>query len=238
MDELKTQILRYLKEEKLLGERFLFFDRASGSVASAAQEKEPYEKVNSLGELELLCKKCVRCPLHTTRNKVVFGKGNENSIIMLIGEAPGRQEDIRGEPFVGRAGELLTNMLKAIELKRKDVYIANVLKCRPPGNRDPKPEEVEACGGYLKRQIELIAPKIILALGRHALKFLTGYEGSLSQIRGNLLSYKGIKVIPTYHPAALIYHEEWKRGSWEDLKLARRLYDEVKTQIDADKSRK
>ncbi|MCK4256586.1 uracil-DNA glycosylase, partial [candidate division WOR-3 bacterium] len=147
-----------------------------------------------------------------------------------IGEAPGYKEDEVGEPFVGKAGQLLTKMLKAIDLTREEIYIANVLKCRPPENRDPKPEEVDACKVYLEKQIELIAPQIILALGRHSLRLLTGYEGTLSQIRGNVLYYEGIKVIPTYHPAALIYHQEWKKGSWEDLKFLRRLY----TQIAAD----
>lgn len=223
--KLKTLVLRYLKEEQMLGKEFLFFNR------------EDIDLPDDLKELQLQCESCKRCPLFKTRRNVVFGKGNKNTTLMLVGEAPGEKEDIKGEPFVGAAGELLTKMLKAINLTRDDVYIANVLKCRPPQNRDPKPEEIETCEGYLFKQIEIINPKIILALGRHAIKFLTDYSGPLSAIRGNVLYYKGIKVIPTYHPAALIYHEEWKRGSWDDLKLARRLYDEFKTQINADRDK-
>lgn len=221
-EKLRTLVLRYLKEEQMLGKDFLFFDRKKSNIQ------------NNLEELKLLCERCKRCVLYKTRRNVVFGKGNKNSILMLIGEAPGEKEDIKGEPFVGAAGELLTNMLKAINLTRNDVYIANVLKCRPPGNRDPKPEEIESCKTYLSKQIEIINPKIILALGRHALRFLTDYSGPLSAIRGNVLYYKEIKVVPTYHPAALIYHQEWKKGAWEDLKFVRKMYDEFKTQINAD----
>ncbi len=229
-DSLRTLVLNYLKEIEMLGEEFLFFDRVSlpsSSVASATQEKKPYKVVSSLRELEALCKECKRCQLHKTRKNTVFGKGDEHAIMMLIGEAPGEEEDIKGEPFVGRAGKLLTKMLEAIELTRDDVYIANVLKCRPPGNRDPEPDEVESCKMHLKRQIEIINPELILALGRHAINLLLGYDGSLSSIRGNILYYNNIKVIPTYHPAALLYHESWKHGAWDDLRFARRLYDEV-----------
>ncbi len=224
---LKTLVLSYLKEKQMLGEEFLYFDRR--------KKNEGVDTHRELENLKLECGECRKCPLHKTRRNVVFGKGNENAILMLIGEAPGYREDMTGEPFVGAAGELLSKMLKAIHLTREEIYIANVLKCRPPNNRDPKPDEVSACKGYLVRQVELIKPKIILALGRHALRLLTGYTGSLSRIRGNVLYYKGVKVIPTYHPAALIYHQEWKKGSWEDLKFARKMYDEFRTQINADR---
>lgn len=221
-EKLRTLVLRYLKEEQMLGKDFLFFGRKKSDIQ------------NNLEGLKLLCEGCKRCVLYKTRRNIVFGKGNENAILMLVGEAPGEKEDIKGEPFVGAAGKLLTNMLKAINLTRNDVYIANVLKCRPPGNRDPKPKEIESCKTYLSKQIEIINPKIILALGRHALRFLTDYSGPLSAIRGNVLYYKEIKVVPTYHPAALIYHQEWKKGAWEDLKFVRKMYDEFKTQINAD----
>ncbi len=221
--EIKQLVVDYLKEMEKSGEGFLYFDRHD--------DVQSIDMGDKLRQLEHECKKCRKCVLHRTRKNVVFGKGNDRAIIMLIGEAPGYKEDEVGEPFVGKAGQLLTKMLKAIDLTREEIYIANVLKCRPPENRDPKPEEVDACKVYLEKQIELIAPQIILALGRHSLRLLTGYEGTLSQIRGNVLYYEGIKVIPTYHPAALIYHQEWKKGSWEDLKFLRRLY----TQIAADK---
>ena len=150
--------------------------------------------VGSLTELKSLCKECKRCQLHKTRKNTVFEKGNEHAIMMLVGEAPGEEEDIKGEPFVGRAGKLITKMLEAIKLTRDDVYIANVLKCRPPGNRDPEPEETDTCKIYLRKQIDLIDPKIILALGRHAINLLVGYNGSLSSIRGNVLYYNNPKL--------------------------------------------
>lgn len=165
---------------------------------------------------------CTRCPLHRTRTQAVFGVGDEKADWLIVGEAPGADEDEKGEPFVGQAGKLLDNMLKSIGLKRgENVYIANVLKSHPPGNRNPEPEEVEACVPYLKRQIELIQPKLILASGRFAVQFLLGREASIASLRGRVHDYQGIPVIVTYHPAYLLRNPPEKAKAWEDLCLAR-----------------
>ena len=173
-------------------------------------------------------KDCQKCPLGRTRQHLVFGAGNENADIMLIGEAPGADEDRIGEPFVGRAGQLLNKILKAINLNREDVFIGNILKCRPPGNRDPLPHEVEQCEPYLMRQLELIQPKLILALGRIAAQTLLKTTQPLGALRGKVHDYHGVKLVVTYHPAALLRYPQYKAGTWEDVQLLRRLYDEVK----------
>jgi DNA polymerase len=164
---------------------------------------------------------CTKCALHATRTQTVFGVGKRRAQWMFVGEAPGADEDAQGEPFVGRAGQLLNAMLFAIGLKREEVYIANVLKCRPPGNRDPLPEEVEHCEPYLIRQIELIAPRLIVALGRHAAHSLLKTELPLARLRGQRLSYHGTPLIVTYHPAYLLRSPADKRKAWEDLCLAK-----------------
>ncbi len=166
---------------------------------------------------------CRACALHETRTNVVFGVGAQRASLMLIGEAPGAEEERQGEPFVGAAGRLLNAMLKAIDLTREDVYIANMLKCRPPGNRDPRPEEVAACGGYLERQVQLIQPKLIVALGRVAAQHLLKTDAPLGRLRGQLHEF-GTQRIPfmaTYHPAYLLRKPADKRKSWEDLKRIR-----------------
>jgi uracil-DNA glycosylase len=164
---------------------------------------------------------CTRCRLHATRTQTVFGVGNPRAHWMFIGEAPGADEDAQGEPFVGRAGQLLNAMLFAVGLKREEVYIANVLKCRPPGNRDPQPDEVEQCEPNLIRQIEMIRPRLIVALGRHAAHSLLKSEVPLARLRGQRLSYHGTPLIVTYHPAYLLRTPTDKRKAWDDLCLAR-----------------
>ena len=166
---------------------------------------------------------CTKCRLHATRTQTVFGVGNRRAQWMFVGEAPGADEDRQGEPFVGRAGQLLNAMLFAAGLKREEVYIANILKCRPPGNRDPQPDEVEQCEPYLIRQIELIQPKLIVALGRHAAHSLLKTEQPLARLRGQKHGYHGIPLIVTYHPAYLLRNPVDKRKVWEDLCLAKRL---------------
>lgn len=168
---------------------------------------------------------CTKCGLHATRTHTVFGVGNRHAQWMFVGEAPGADEDAQGEPFVGRAGQLLNAMLFAIGLKREEVYIANVLKCRPPGNRDPLPEEVEQCEPYLIRQIELIQPRLIVALGRHAAHSLLKTELPLSRLRGQRLSYHGTALVVTYHPAYLLRSPAEKRKAWEDLCLAKAILE-------------
>lgn len=168
---------------------------------------------------------CTRCPLHQSRTQGVFGVGDPNADWLIVGEAPGAEEDAKGEPFVGQAGRLLDNMLKSIGLQRGDnVFIANVLKSRPPGNRNPQPEEVEACMPYLQRQIELIRPKIIVAVGRFAAQALLGSEASIGSLRGAVHRYQGIPVVVTYHPAYLLRSLTEKAKAWEDLCLARETF--------------
>jgi len=165
--------------------------------------------------------RCVQCKLHSTRTQTVFGVGNRRASWLFVGEAPGADEDRQGEPFVGRAGQLLNAMLFALGLKREEVYIANVLKCRPPGNRDPQPDEVEKCEPFLIQQIDLIRPKLIVALGRHAAHSLLKTEAPLSKLRGQRLNYRGTPLVITYHPAYLLRSPADKRRAWDDLCLAR-----------------
>ena len=168
---------------------------------------------------------CTACPLHRTRTQAVFGVGDRRAEWLLVGEAPGAEEDARGEPFVGQAGKLLDNMLAALDLKRGEkVYIANVLKCRPPNNRNPEPLEVAQCGGHLRRQVQLIQPRVILALGRFAAQSLLNTETSIGALRGRVHQYQGIPVVVTYHPAYLLRSLTEKAKAWADLCLARRIW--------------
>ena len=165
---------------------------------------------------------CTACALHKTRNQTVFGVGDEQADWLFVGEGPGADEDAQGEPFVGQAGKLLDNMLAAIELRRgQKVYIANIVKCRPPGNRNPEPDEAAACAGYLQRQIELIRPRLIVALGKVAAVNLLGRDASISSLRGAVHQYRGIPLIVTYHPAYLLRTLHDKAKAWEDLCFAR-----------------
>jgi DNA polymerase len=168
---------------------------------------------------------CTRCPLYSTATNPVPGEGNPNADFVCVGEAPGQSEDEQGRPFVGAAGQLLTKILDAIKFSRDDVFICNVLKHRPPGNRDPQPNEVRACTPYLLRQLDLIKPKVILALGSFAARTLLGTEQSIGRLRGKVHFYHGIPLVATYHPAALLRNEAWKRPTWEDVQLAKRVYD-------------
>jgi len=189
---------------------------------------EPWVAAQSLDELNKLICNCTKCALGHTRANFVFGVGNPKAEIMLIGEAPGAEEDAQGEPFVGRAGQLLNKILEAIRFKREEVYICNILKCRPPNNRDPQPDEIETCLPHLWRQIEIMKPKMILCLGRISAQVLMGTNASLAQLRGKVHDYRGIKLMVTYHPAALLRNPNWKRPCWEDVQIFRKLYDEMK----------
>ena len=172
----------------------------------------------SLDELAPIALACIRCKLANTRTQVVFGVGNPNAELMFVGEAPGRDEDLNGEPFVGRAGQLLTDIIKAMKLAREDVYIANVIKCRPPENRNPEPDELDACRPYILKQIETIRPKVIVTLGRFAIQSLTGKAYSISTIRGEWQDFEGTKIMPTYHPAYLLRNPSAKKEVWADMK--------------------
>ena len=180
----------------------------------------PVAGVETLEEYGAATAACTRCRLAQGRTQVVFGAGNPRADLMFVGEAPGFHEDKQGVPFVGQAGKLLEGLLAGVELRREDVYIANVLKCRPPGNRDPQPNEVECCEPFLIRQIELIAPRLIVALGRHAAHSLLKTDAPLSRLRGQRLSYRGTPLVVTYHPAYLLRTPADKRRAWDDLCLA------------------
>lgn len=182
-------------------------------------------KLSSLDEIAEKVKKCTRCSLHETATHAVPGEGDPRARLVCVGEAPGAKEDETGRPFVGQAGQLLTKILGAIDLTREQVFICNVLKHRPPGNRNPRPEEVEACSPYLIRQLELIKPKVIVAFGTFAAQTLLQTKTPLGQLRGLVHRYHGIPLIVTYHPAALLRNPAWKRPTWEDVKLARRILD-------------
>jgi DNA polymerase len=166
---------------------------------------------------------CTRCPLSATRTQVVFGSGDPNAELMFVGEAPGFHEDQQGVPFVGQAGQLLEKLLNGIGLSRSDVYIANVLKCRPPGNRNPTPEEVAQCSPHLLQQIELIQPKLIVAMGRFAAQTLLETSASIASLRGRVHRYAGVPLIVTYHPAYLLRTLEDKAKTWEDLLFAQKV---------------
>ncbi len=181
----------------------------------------------SLEEHYNAIKNCQKCPLYKTRTNFVYGVGNPNADVLFIGEAPGRDEDLKGEPFVGRAGQLLDKILAAINFSREDVYIANILKSRPPGNRDPQPDEMEACLPYLMEQIRLIQPKIICALGRISAQALLKTTTPLGKLRKQWHDFNGIPFIVTYHPAALLRFKQYKKDVWEDVQMLRKKYDEL-----------
>lgn len=183
--------------------------------------EDPAERAEALLALDRFAQGCVRCPLAETRNRVVFGAGDPHADLMFIGEGPGANEDREGLPFVGRAGELLTRIIQAIDLTRDRVYIANVVKCRPPRNRDPHPNEVAACRGYLERQIDLIRPKVLVALGKVAAQTLLGTDSTLGRMRGQWWKVHGVPTRVTYHPAALLRADNLKRPTWEDMQVVR-----------------
>lgn len=186
-----------------------------------------FDSVDSLKEFESLIRNCEKCSLCNTRQNFVFGTGNQDADVLIIGEAPGADEDKQGKPFVGRAGKLLTDILKAIHFERDEVFIANILKCRPPNNRNPLPKEMEQCLPYLTKQIDIIKPKVILLLGLVAAKGVLNSNLSLTKMRGKVFEYEGIKTMVTFHPAALLRNPKWKRGCWEDVQQFRKLYDEL-----------
>ena len=188
---------------------------------------EPWGSSPTLEALDSQIHDCLKCPLGHTRTKFVFGVGNPNATLLLIGEAPGADEDAQGEPFVGRAGQLLNKILEAINFRREDVYICNILKCRPPGNRKPTAEEVDQCLPYLRKQIELVKPRLIVCLGLTAAENLLGTTESLTALRGRVLRYDGIPLMVTYHPAALLRNPNWKRPTWEDVQAIRKYHDEL-----------
>jgi uracil-DNA glycosylase len=201
-------------------------EAVSAPVAAPVPIAPPVVTTGENAELSALAATvaaCTRCRLAEGRTQVVFGSGNPAAELMFVGEGPGAEEDRQGLPFVGAAGELLTRIIQAIEMTRDDVYIANVVKCRPPGNRDPQPDEVAACRGYLDKQIALVRPRILVALGKVAALALLGNDAPIGRLRGQWFQVQGIPTMVTYHPAALLRNPALKRPTWEDMQQVRDL---------------
>ncbi len=192
------------------------------------------DKAVALQALKDIVTPCTACELSGGRTHTVFGAGNPDAAVVFIGEAPGRDEDLQGEPFVGRSGQLLTKILGAIDYGRDDVFICNILKCRPPNNRDPQPAEVAACEPHLKRQLAILDPRVICCLGRVAAQTLLGTDASLKRLRETVHFYEGIPVLATYHPAALLRNPGWKRETWNDVRKLRALVDALAAREDRD----
>ncbi|MEJ2746161.1 MAG: uracil-DNA glycosylase [bacterium] len=200
-------------------------DVIGGDGKEAETRSIAVDAVRVLGELREAVSRCRKCALSKTRIKTVFGGGASRAPLILVGEAPGAEEDRQGLPFVGRAGQLLTKMLAYIGLKREDVYITNVLKCRPPNNRDPLPAEVACCEPYLLKQLEVLKPHLICALGRHAAQTLLKTDRGINSLRGRFYDYHGIKILPTYHPAYLLRNPAGKDKAKEDLRKIKEFLD-------------
>jgi uracil-DNA glycosylase len=241
LNQMAAQFLRQLEER---GESFLLLEdvnladypgaeSAGISVgeappapsAAAGSEARPGE---SLEEFGARIASCTGCSLHESRTNFVFGAGDPGADMLFIGEGPGAEEDRQGLPFVGRSGQLLTKIIASIGFTREEIYIANMVKCRPPGNRDPRPDEISACNGHLLAQLDLIQPKVIVTLGRFSAGHFHDSPGAaMRDMRGQVGEFHGVKVVSTYHPAALLRNSNWKRGCWEDMLLARKVYDQA-----------
>ncbi|HEX5758852.1 MAG TPA: uracil-DNA glycosylase [Thermoanaerobaculia bacterium] len=219
-----AELLSYLAD---IGYGELYLRAPAGGEpepAAAAPGEEPpplATRAAALAALAVEASACTRCRLAGGRQTVVFGSGNPDADLMFVGEAPGAEEDRQGLPFVGRAGELLTRIIQAIELRREEVYIANILKCRPPGNRDPLPDEAASCLPYLAEQIALVRPRVLVALGRVAAQVLLGNDTPIGRMRGQWFEVQGVPTMVTYHPAALLRNPSLKRPTWEDLQQVR-----------------
>ncbi len=250
MADFLTALERFLKDERDAFGEFLIMERRTSKPQSSSRHtppppvpsaeeiplfpgldipaspltEEPWGSAASLGTLHSQIAGCLKCPLGQTRTKFVFGTGNPSASLMFIGEAPGADEDLQGEPFVGRAGQLLNKILEAIHLRREEVFICNILKCRPPNNRTPLPEEVEQCLPYLRKQIALVHPKLIVCLGLTAAQNLLRTKESLTSLRGRVLEFEGTPLMVTYHPAALLRNPNWKRPAWEDFQAIQKFH--------------
>jgi DNA polymerase len=211
IQEIITDLKTYLEYLKGMGIDSLFVP------SEASQEVSP-SNVQTLNEIRGELGDCRRCKLHRTRRTIVFGEGNEKAKLMFIGEGPGYDEDVQGRPFVGKAGQLLTKIIQSIHLQREEVYITNIIKCRPPQNRNPEPDEIQSCHPFLQKQIQSIQPKMICALGTFAAQTLLSTGAKITSLRGRVFELSGIKVLPTYHPAFLLRNPERKREVWEDMK--------------------
>lgn len=237
----RSLLQAHLGQRRELGESELILDSMSRADLRDVAARTPVEQaagapapgvpasdlvqIGSLDALRDTALGCPRCRLAETRQHVVFGEGNPRAELLVVGEAPGADEDRTGRPFVGRAGKLLDLLLGAAGFAREEVYICNVLKCRPPGNRNPRPEEVEACSPYLLRQVELIGPRAIVAFGTFPAQTLLQSTESIGKLRGRVHDYQGVPLIPTYHPAALLRNPAWTRPAWEDVQRLRQYTD-------------
>ena len=212
LEQIVTQVKEHLKFQKELGiHTFLTQGKTPSSL--------------TLDDIRQELGACTRCRLHEGRNHLVFGAGDPHARLVFVGEGPGKDEDLQGKPFVGRAGELLTRIIEAIDLTREEVYIANIVKCRPPNNRDPRPDEIRTCLPFLLKQLEAIKPKIICCLGSFAAQTLLETEEKISALRGRFFPFHGAKLMPTYHPAFLLRNPNFKRAVWEDMKAIREEYN-------------
>jgi uracil-DNA glycosylase len=221
-----------LVEEESIVFKDLLRENKTLLTASVKNLKGEVHEIADLGSLHRSISSCQKCRLGETRNNLVFGEGSENSELMFIGEGPGHDEDITGRPFVGKAGMLLTKIIEnGLKIQRGSVYIANIVKCRPPGNRDPLPDEAETCIDYLRKQIGFIKPSVIVLLGRVAAKHLLDIEESITKAREKIYYYEGIPVFVTYHPSALLRNEKYKRPVWEDIKKVIAYLDRINGRI-------
>jgi len=231
--DIVVQVKAHLEYRRALGLSFVEMPSSRGPRAAAphASKVTPVKTAYPSGEEPFAAQPgglaavseelgdCIRCKLHTSRKNIVFGEGNPNAALVFVGEGPGQEEDLQGRPFVGAAGQLLTDIIvKGMQLKREDVYICNIVKCRPPGNRNPEPDEVEACEPFLIKQLRAINPQIIIGLGNVAVKTLLKTKEGITSLRGNWKTYQGIPLMPTFHPAYLLRTPSDKRLVWEDIK--------------------
>ena len=215
--EIVEDLKSYLEYLKGMGIEALPMNEMADQQTSSDTSPPP-PSIQSLEEIRSELGDCRRCKLHRTRRTIVFGEGNPNATLMFIGEGPGYDEDVQGRPFVGRAGQLLTKIIQSIHLQREEVYIANIIKCRPPGNRNPEPDEIKTCSPFLLKQVQAIRPKIICALGTFSAQTLLSTDAKITTLRGRFFDFQGIKVIPTFHPSYLLRNPERKRDVWEDMK--------------------
>lgn len=207
----------HLRRQERRGGRWVLASRSPRLARNEVGQPEAGVEAPTLQQVRTQLGECTRCGLHASRKHLVFGAGSPRAELVFVGEAPGSEEDRQGEPFVGKAGQLLTRMIEAMGLTREDVYITNILKCRPPRNRDPEPDEVAACRDVLRQQIDAISPRLIVSLGNFATRTLLRVEAGISSLRGRFHDYEGVPVMPTFHPSYLLRNPEAKRAVWQDL---------------------
>jgi len=226
LKDLVSGLRHHLEEERSMG--LEGWPRSSApSRKKALPSPPPSSSPLTLEDVREELGDCRRCKLHSTRTNIVFGAGNPRAKLVFVGEGPGRDEDLQGQPFVGLAGQLLTKIIQAIQLTREEVYIANIIKCRPPGNRNPEPDEIKSCEPFLRKQLAAIRPRVICALGTFAARTLLQTEEKISLLRGRFHPYQGVLLMPTYHPAFLLRNPNSKRDVWEDMKKIKKEYDRI-----------